>query len=350
MSTLALVESPAQLVNVVEWTHQVARRADPQASPTIVILAPVTENTRLQLRTMAVIAREAGCEVQWHEPRLGGASTARTVRSLAGLLAGVERLIIGDPFSGVMQVVIGVARVPEVVIIDDGTATIEFARQWTAGEHLARWDSVATPRQRQQIKTFARQQIAGSVRRRLSPGSGTKVSLFTCMPVDLPQFPLIRNDFSWLRSLYPQPSLKINSDLIGTSLVESGVVEVGAYLSAVSQLAAQHSVDRYFAHRKEAEAKLAAVEQLGLTVIRPDLPLELVARAGPIGPTMISFPSSVIHTLPVVLADTATRLLVCDIEDAWFTSDAPRDSHRFLGSVTRTARQRHGVGSIAAAV
>ena len=81
----------------------------------MLILAPRNETSRWQLRSMAQLAREAGLEVRWHEPRLGGAAIARTVRSLAGDLVGVDRLVLGDPFSGVMQVVASSVQVVEVI-------------------------------------------------------------------------------------------------------------------------------------------------------------------------------------------------------------------------------------------
>ena len=42
----------------------------------------------------------------------------------------------------------------------------------------------------------------------------------------------------------------------------------------------------------------------GLEIVRPDLPLELIARRGPIGRTVLSFPSTVVHTLPLALVGT----------------------------------------------
>ena len=84
-----------------------------------------------------------------------------------------------------MQVVASVYRTSEVVIVDDGTATLEFARQWATGEHLRRWHQVATEEHRRQITTFARDQIADSLRRRWRPGSGCRLTVFSCLPVEV---------------------------------------------------------------------------------------------------------------------------------------------------------------------
>jgi len=342
--SLALVESPAQLLNVVEWADQTEEPADPL---TVVVLAPTNEASRRQLRAMSALARAAGHVVRWHEPRLGGAQTARTVRSLAAELTGVERLVVGDPFSGVLQVVMSVSRAAEVVLVDDGTATFEFARQWVAGEHLSRWHTVATPGHRRQIAHFARHQVAGSLRRRIGPGSGCRLSLFTCLDVELPHVPVRRNTFGWVRAHYPTPLTKPGADLVGTSLVETGVVDRGHYLDGVAGLVDRHGVDRYFAHRKEDDAKLAAVARLGVEVVRPELPLEIAARTGVLGRRLISFPSTVVHTLPLVLGDTPAELAVCDISDAWWTTRATARSEHFLDRVSSSARHRFGLAAVA---
>jgi hypothetical protein len=352
MKTVALVESPAQLLNVVEWAHHAGADGPARSSPTpaavsVLILAPRSETSRWQLRCMARLARESGLTVTWHEPRLGGAAIARTVRSLAEDLAGVDRLVLGDPFSGVMQVVASVYRTSEVVIVDDGTATLEFARQWSTGEHLRRWHQVATEEHRRHITTFARDQIADSLRRRWRPGSGCRLTVFSCLPVEVAHARVLPNSYAWLRAQHPRPPVKAAADLVGTSLVETGVVTEDEYLAAVASLAAQHGVDRYFAHRKEARDKLARIADLGLRIEVPELPLEVAIREGAVGRSVISFPSTVVHTLPVVLADTAAELVVCDIDPTWFTPGAGANSSRFLGSVARSARQQHGLASTA---
>ena len=341
MNTVALVESPAQLLNVVEWAHHEG------SAPTVLVLAPRNETSRWQLRSMAHLARESGLEVRWREPRLGGAAIARTVRSLAADLVGIDRLVLGDPFSGVMQVVAGLSKVVEVVVVDDGTATLEFARQWTCGEHLRRWHQVATAEHQRQITRFARNQIADSLRRRLEPGAGCRLTVFSCLPVELRHARVVRNTYAWLRARQPRPPVKQAADLVGTSLVETGVVSEDEYLAGVASLSAQHGVDRYFAHRKEDQSKLARIAGLGLRIELSRLPLEVSIRDGAVGRLIISFPSTVVHTLPVVLADTAAELLVCDIEETWFTAAAGENSRRFLGAVTRSARQQHGLASAA---
>ena len=242
---LALVESPAQLLNVIELAHL---GGDPRQIP-IAVLAPAAGPTRTQLRAMTLIALDVGHTVTWHEPRLGGASVARTVRALSAELNGIEQLIVWDPYSGVIQVIINVSRAAQVTIVDDGTATLEFVRQWVAGEHLSRWHHRATPSQRRHIATLARDQIAGGVRRRLSAAPGSHLRLFTSLPVELSGVAVVPNRFPWVRLQSGPPATKTAADLIGTSLVETGVVRAEHYLAGVESLIERHGVDRYFAHR-----------------------------------------------------------------------------------------------------
>jgi hypothetical protein len=339
---LALVESPAQLLNVIE----LARHEDDLTGVKIAVLAPSAGPTRSQLRSMVTLGREAGHTISWHEPRLGGMAVARSVRALAGQLSGVQRLIVGDPYSGVMQVIIGVTRLSEVTIVDDGTATLEFARQWVDGEHLSRWHQRATPSQRRQISSLAREQIAGTVRRRLSPES-CRLRLFTCLPVHLAGVRIIHNDFAWVRARHPAPRLKASADLVGTSLVESGVVKPDAYIAGVETLIARFGADRYFAHRKEADWKLDLIARMGVEVVRPALPLEMIARRGPIGRTIVSFPSTVVHSLPTVLAEVGAEVVVCGIAKEWYEPDATLGADDFLGRVTTSARRNYRLAAIA---
>jgi hypothetical protein len=75
--------------------------------------------------------------------------------------------------------------------------------------------------------------------------------------------------------------------------------------------------------------------------------LEIAARTDLIGARVISFPSTLVHTLPQVLADTSVELLVCDIAGDWLTPRAAPRSGQFLQSVTSTARQRYGLTAVA---
>ncbi|MEU0589256.1 hypothetical protein [Streptomyces sp. NPDC006132] len=335
--TLAFVESPVQLLNVLEWAHAHA----PGVGLTLVVLSPVDPMTRGQLRRMSDLARDEGHEVRWEEARGGPLAPFQTIGGLTGLLRRARRVVLGDPFSRYVQLLLTITRARDLVVVDDGTATMEFVGQLARGERLVRWHRKGgRPGPRDLI--FA--PVSSSARRRLTPGGKRRVEIFSSMPMaETPEGVAVSaNTFAWTRERFGPPRITKGADMVGTSLVETGVVDDDRYLEAVSALARAYGATRYFAHRRESTDKLhrLAVET-GLEIVRPELPLELIARRGPIGRTILSFPSTVVHTLPLALSGTEVRVAVCDIDPAWLTRNASPRAQGFLSGVTGTARDVH---------
>ncbi|WP_425428381.1 hypothetical protein [Streptomyces violens] len=344
-TTLAFVESPVQLLNVLEWAYGAKTAQAMEAGAlTVVVLSPHDPMTRGQLRRMAELARDEGCTVRWEEARGGAAAPLRTIGGLAPLLRRARRIVIGDPFSRYVQLLLTLARARDLVVVDDGTATMEFISQLARGERLVRWHRSGGSRGARDL-VFA--PFSATARRRLTPvpdsdrRTGSRsVGVFSSMPVEPPPgVTVTANDFSWTRARFGPPRLTRGTDIVGTSLVETGVVDPDHYLAAVRALARTHGATRYFAHRRESADKLHALEAAtGLEIVRPDLPLELIARRGPIGRTILSFPSTVVHTLPLALVGTGVKVAVCDVDPAWLTTKASPRAQGFLSGVTGTAR------------
>ncbi len=365
--TLAFVESPVQLLNVLEWAHVTdgpgtdtpvpgpregdgplrdgipRQPRDRDLAPVrpadtglvVVVLAPHDPMTRGQLRRMAELARDQGHQVRWEEARSGPGAPVQTVGGLAGALRKAHRVVIGDPFSRYVQLLLTITRARELVVVDDGTATMEFVAQLARGERLVRWHR----RGSRGARDIAFAPVSASARRRLTPNDRRAVEVFTAMPVEPPPGVTVTpNDFAWTRATFGPPRLTRGTDLVGTSLVETGVVDPDRYLDAVTALARTHGATRYFAHRRESPDKLRRIgARVGLEVVRPELPLELIARRGPIGRTVLSFPSTVVHTLPLALAGTGVTVAVCDIDPVWLTEGASPRAEGFLSEVTDTA-------------
>ncbi|MFE9255155.1 hypothetical protein [Streptomyces sp. NPDC006879] len=368
-STLAFVESPVQLLNVLEWAHAQGIRPDtagpaevlldgvpgqppagrgpgdegsdpvPFGGLSIVILPPTDPMSRGQLRRVAAIARDEGFTVCWREARGGSLAPLKALASLLGQVRRARRIVIGDPFSRFVQLLLLRAGAKDLVVVDDGTATMEFIAQLGRGERLRRWHrSAAGGLGRARELLFA--PVSGNARRRLTPRGEGRVEVFTSMPVAaLPGMTLRVNDFGWTRARFGPPRLTKGTDLVGTSLVETGVVDADRYQDAVVRLCRAHGATRYFAHRRESAEKLRRLSEVtGLEIVRPDLPLELIARRGPVGRTIVSFPSTVVHTLPYALQGTGVTVAVCDIDPRWLTGSASPRAQSFLAGVTDTAR------------
>ncbi|WP_461029839.1 hypothetical protein, partial [Streptomyces sparsus] len=271
----------------------------------------------------------------------------RTVSSLARPLRRAARIVIGDPFSRYVQLLLSLSG-PDaaVTVVDDGTATMEFVAQLAQGDkHLVRWHRKGAGGGTRAM-LFA--PVSASARRRLTATGERPVEVFSAMPVEAPGDVVVTaNTFAWTRARFGPPRLTRGTDLVGTSLVETGVVDADRYLDAVVALTAKHGATRYFAHRRESPDKLHRISGAAdLEIVRPDLPLELVARRGPIGRTILSFPSTVVHTLPLALAGTEVKVAVCDVDPAWLTSHASPRAQSFLAGVTTTARDVHRLARV----
>jgi hypothetical protein len=314
-----------------------------------VVLSPTDPMTRGQLRRMADLARDEGHTVRWEEARGGPAAPFQTIGGLTRLLRKADRIVMGDPFSRYVQLLLTITKARELVVVDDGTATMEFVAQLASGERLVRWHRKGG-RQGPRDLIFA--PVSSAARRRLTPSARRTVEIFSSMPFETtPEGVTITpNEFAWTRATFGPPRITKGADMVGTSLVETGVVDNDRYLEAVAALAKTHGATRYFAHRRESTEKLhrLAVET-GLEIVRPDLPLELIARRGPIGRTILSFPSTVVHTLPLALVGTEVRVAVCDIDPAWLTENASPRAQGFLSGVTGTARDVHRLSAVTAA-
>ncbi|MBA0054184.1 hypothetical protein E0L36_26025 [Streptomyces sp. AJS327] len=329
---LAFVESPVQLLNTLEWAHQ---RGDLPGGLTIAVLAPNDPMTRGQLRRMTEYVRDEGHTPRWIEARAGLTAPPRCVSSLYGELRGNPHLVIGDPFSTYVQLLLALSAARRVTVVDDGSATMEFATQLAHGERLVRWHRVGSGGARAALSA----PLARRALRRLRPEPGRDVEVFSAMPVEPPPgVTVTANEFAWTRDRFGPPRLTRGTDLVGTSLVETGVVDGERYLEAVAELARTHGATRYFAHRRESGEKLQRITAAtGLEIVRPDLPLELVARRGPIGRTVLSFPSTVVHTLPLALRGTPVTVAVRDVDPHWLTDRASPRAGGFLSGVTRAA-------------
>lgn len=333
-STLALVESPAQFLHVLEWAHVAGTGDDLR----LAVLAPTDAVSREQLRTLLEYAAEEGLPVGWHDVRRGPLALLGGLGGLRRQVARAGRLVVGDPFSGLVQALLPSARAGDVVVVDDGTATIEFAEQLAAGRPLSRWD-----RRHAGPRYWLRAPLGHAARRFFTPDADRSVAVFTAMPVrQVTGLAVHPNHYEWTRRRFGRPVVVPGTDVVGSSLVESGVVDADAYLAAVASLAQGAGPNRrYYAHRREDDAKLTAIAaRTGLEVVRPTVPLEIELRRGPVAEVVVAFPSSVGYTLPVVLASVGTQVRVVQVEPEWLRPRVGGGARSFLAELGRRASPR----------
>lgn len=328
LRTLALVESATQLLNVVEWAHATGEHGDLR----VAVLCPKDSPTRGQLDEVAGLARGAGVDVEIVNIRaLGSGGMLGGVR-LTRSLATARRVVIGDPFSGLIQTLLPFTRAEHVVVVDDGTATWEFASCITRGTPLIRW----------RLEPKGSSSRAARATRLLSPGVNRTITVFSCLRDATPPGAIGEvNRYAWTKSWRTPTLVTDETDLLGASLVETGMVDRGAYLGAVRHLARRYGPLRYLAHRRESEERLAELETVpGVRVQRGRLPVELTLREGPVAKHVITFPSTAAHTLPVVLSDIDTRIEVRRIDEAWFTPGTSVRARDFVDRISADAPAR----------
>lgn len=324
---MALVESPAQLLNAIEYGHVKGILPSLQ----VLVLANGEERNRQQLRAMADLAAQASIEVTWVEPRTAPSRRFTETAAIRRTMARAQTLVIGDPFSGLVQaLLLTLRRRPPIVVVDDGTSTMEFVDRVAEGRPLLRWHRPVG-----RSGPVLRTQLARSATRCFSAAAGP-IEVFTLWPTrPVPHLTVIDNDYAWLRARFPAPQVTPGLDIVGTSLVESGIVEQEALISGLADLTRDTGAGRYYAHRREAPDKLAAISaRTGLHIVHPELPLEVTARRGPVARTVLSFPSSVTRTLPRALQGSGVEVTMIPIPESWILPEA-RTSAVFLDTISK---------------
>ncbi|WP_432557814.1 hypothetical protein [Granulicoccus sp. GXG6511] len=317
-NTLGFVESPAQLLNAVEWAAATGIDAD------LVVLGPGDPVTRFQLHRLTDLVRRDGFVVRWAEVRGKGPGAGSALARCVRAVRAADTIVLGDPYAAFAHLLLTAAgRHLRLVVVDDGTATLRFAEQWASGAELRRWHVARRSRAHRAV---------GRRAERLLGRRSDRVELFSAMPLDT-DLPVTPNTYAWVRDRFGPPQTLDGTDLMGTSLVETGVVAGAAYLRGIERLATRRAVARYLPHRHESPEKLATIERLGVRIVRPDLPMEVYARRGPVGRSILSFPSTVLHTLPLVLADTAVTIEPLTVEDDWFAADARGEERAFVHGI-----------------
>ena len=334
IDSLALVESPTQLLNALEWAH-----AAGQGRARIVVLAPSDEHSLRQIAGVVARASSLEVEIDVAHVRRRNLSGVRALVRVALAVRGAQRVVVGDPFSGMIQSLLPLSRVRELVVVDDGTATWEFADCIAAGRPLERWRVAGTGPSRG--RRAARATRATRATQRFSPSTKCSLTVFSCLPSGAvpPGASLVTNDYAWTRGTWAASIDDTRTDIIGTSLVDTGVVDRESYVGAVANLASQLGALRYYAHRRESADVLAEIRSLrDVEVIHSQLPIELALTSGPVARRLVTFPSTAAYTLPIVLAGSGVRIEVRRIEPSWFTPGTTEHARRFVTRIAEDAK------------
>lgn len=300
--TRAWVESPLQLVNVIERAH--------------VSGEPVQVHLRSSSRELVALASQL-------EPglpdgvTLEGASARPPLRFVLS-----RRRVVGDLFSGQMRALLAVGGARRLDLVDDGSSTLHLARVLCDPSErfgrMARTEGV-----------LARRLGAVSRRRTLAAARRGRVSLFTVYR-DAPQVRALAelgvrldsNTYEWLRESAPA-AIGVGAAtevVLGSALHVDGMVTMDAYRDWLTSKAGEGTV--YLPHRREpAELLHRWSTDLGLKVVQTGLPAELVLSRSPSVRRIVTLPTSAVATLRTLLAGSAS-VTVDHVDESWWTSSA----------------------------
>jgi hypothetical protein len=315
----ALVESPLQLLCTIE-----AHAAGLGGRPTVVHVRDDVPALTDAARAVEAFGLPEGVRLE-------------VVGRRAALGKREPSWIVGDAFSGVFQVRLLVHGPRTLVLVDDGLATLELARQLASGAPLTRVGQ----------RVGAARRLLGSLAtarlRRLARAG--RVRLFTALPLEPDVARRIEelgvdvehDSFSWLASrpagdAPPEPTV-----VVGSAMVADGLIDPQAYLTWIRGLADEGPV-RYLPHRRNDPGILAALAATpDVTVDAPGAPVELRLRGLQHGQRVVSLPSTSAVLLTTILAARDVLVLPRAVPDAWWTPRAARSLREHLSSVLELA-------------
>jgi hypothetical protein len=308
------VESPLQLLSVVE-AHAAG------------LLGPTTVVTpRADVRTLtstAAAVRELdlppGLTIDESSPatpfgRFGG-----------------DTWCLGDPFSGRAQADLLTHRVPRLVVVDDGLATREFLRRIGGNRPM-----LIRPRTRPDRRRRAIGRVAGHRVQRLARRG--RVTVHTAMeppPAVVDQaaargVEIVSHRFRWLATQPTSTTPEETLVVLGSPLVDDGLVHADAYLGWLAEIAMSGPAV-YYPHRREGDGLVGKVRALGFRIAETGRPVEIALRGLTERHRVVSLATSAAITLRALLGDSGTTFDTVSVPDSWWLPDVAADVRARFG-------------------
>lgn len=249
--------------------------------------------------------------------------------------AGARRWVIGDAYSGrVQRSMLGYIAVEEVVIIDDGLATLGLIKALVSTE--------PTPLVRSRSRTNAARRalgIASWYRLRALARAG-RLLIFTALPVepDIAQRfldlggHLESHRFEWLNTQPVTERINEPTVVVGSAMAADGLIHAEPYFRWLDSLTLDGPV-AYFPHRRESGKFLALLADHDRIVVREHtIPIEMRLRSLRPGQVVRALPSTALPSLRLLLGEGGVRILGQGIPAAWWKPAATPELRSHLSS------------------
>lgn len=248
---------------------------------------------------------------------------------------GVNRWVTGDAFSGrIQRELLGPVRADEVVIVDDGLATVKLLDLLTSPHPVP----LVRPRApRNAIRTALG--LAAWYRLRSLARQGRLMAL-TALPIRREADEAFRemgghlehHRFEWLGTQPVAEQFHEPVIVVGSALAADGLIDSAPYLRWVLEQAEDGPVG-YFPHRREGPGFLAALAAHPLVTVHPNtIPVEMRLRGLRPGQTVRALPSTVLPSLRLLLGPNHVRITGQPVPEVWWTAAASPGLRAHLGS------------------
>ncbi|MDQ1362597.1 MAG: hypothetical protein QG652_457 [Pseudomonadota bacterium] len=318
MNNVFLVKSPLQLLNAIEAKHYF-RLEDKDCY----LLVMGDRKSYLQLMKLVAISR------QWpnvtllnkvgllaHDPWLQNVDlgeidkhgdallrssvfSIRRLNRLASSIPNVKKIFIGDNNNKFMRHFVNQTKHETTILLDDGTATLEIARQRMQGRSIIKPDKFL-----KKVKLAAKRLFQG-----LNDKPVDKAVFFTAYNIDVKSpDQVVVNGFSYLKKSSLTLECSDNVYFLGSPLSEVGLMTERSYMEQLGIVRSLYPVVHfvYVAHRRENKQKLDLIRQLpDVSVVLFEYPVEFqFSMIGPKPHKIASFITSALDNLDIILDES----------------------------------------------
>jgi hypothetical protein len=318
MNNIFLVKSPLQLLNAIEAKHHLElddkdcyllimgdRKSYSQLLK-LVIASQQWSNVVLLNRVGLVTGDPwSVCDDLGDIDRLrktllrSSLFSIRRLNRLARAIKDVQYIFIGNNNSPLMRHFANSLEHQHTVLLDDGTATLDIARQRMEGQVARKANKLS-----KRIRLAAKR-----IFQKLNAHQPESVVFFTAYKIEVRDSDrIISNDFSYLRTKAKDLPATDAVYFLGSPLSEVGLMTEAGYLQQLAMVRDEYSAREfvYVAHRRENKQKLDTISQYtGVRVCLFEYPVEYqLAMLGPRPTTIVSFITSALDNLNVILGNS----------------------------------------------
>lgn len=233
---------------------------------------------------------------------------------LAKAAVNTQNVFIGDNNNKYMRHFVNSIKHENTILLDDGTATLEVARQRVQGDKTRKPDKIY-----KRIKLATKRMFQG-----LKDQPTDKVTFFTAYNVEIKSpDEIVVNDFSYLRLKALSLPFFEGVYFLGSPLSEIGLMTEESYLDQLSLVRSQFTGQDfiYVAHRRESNQKLDLIRRnIDINVSLFEYPVEYqFTMVGPRPKTVVSFVTSALDNLKIIL-DDSVKIISFKLLDGTYTN------------------------------